>query len=148
MLLQLQAYDLILTHIPGKDIPIADTMSKKFLSETYPQLSAGMDLLVHMVVSNNRMSSRRMDAIKTATQADPQIKVMMQLVHDGWPESWKLSPKQALEYWNHIDEFTKIVGRELKELKESSRHFGLAKDVRKNHKDDIGMRTMPRMEKC
>ena len=56
------------------------------------------------------MSSRRVDEIKTATQADPQIKVMMQLVHDGWPESWKLSPKQALEYWNHRDEFTKIDG--------------------------------------
>ena len=61
MLLQFQAYDLSLTHIPGKDIPNADTLSRKFVSFTYPQLSAGMDLHVYMIVSNSRMSSRRMD---------------------------------------------------------------------------------------
>ena len=110
MLLQLQAYDLTLTHIPGKDIPIADTLSRKFLSDTYPQLSAGMDLHVHMVVSSSRMSSRRMEEVKTATQADPQMKVVMQLVHDGWPESRKSCPTQALEYWNHRDELTEIDG--------------------------------------
>lgn len=69
-----------------------------------------MDLHVHMVVSNSRMSSRRMDEVTTATQADHQIKVVTQLVHDSWPTSWKLSPKQALEYRYHRDEFTKIDG--------------------------------------
>ena len=69
VLIQLQAYDLTLTHIMGKDIQIHCHGS--VLLDIHPQLSAGMDLHVHTVVSNNQMSNRRMDEIKTATQADP-----------------------------------------------------------------------------
>ena len=90
-------YDLTLTHT-NTDIPIADTLSRKFLSETYPQLSAGMDLNVHMVVSNSRISSRRMVEVKTATQADPQMKVVMQLVQDCRPEIRKSCPAGKISW--------------------------------------------------
>ncbi|XP_062576025.1 uncharacterized protein K02A2.6-like [Saccostrea cucullata] len=110
MLLQLQAYDLKLTHIPGKDIPIADTLSRKFLPDTYPQLTAGMDLHVHTVMSSTRMSDRRLEEVRLATQADPQMKILMNIIHDGWPDKRKKCPSQALEYWNHRDELTEIDG--------------------------------------
>ncbi|XP_062600865.1 uncharacterized protein K02A2.6-like [Saccostrea cucullata] len=104
------AYDLKLTHIPGKDIPIADTLSRKFLPDTYPQLTAGMDLHVHTVMSSTRMSDRRLEEVRLATQADPQMKILMNIIHDGWPDKRKKCPSQALEYWNHRDELTEIDG--------------------------------------
>ncbi|XP_061167817.1 uncharacterized protein LOC133176762 [Saccostrea echinata] len=111
MLLQLQAYDLKLMHIPGKDIPIADTLSRKFLPDTYPQLTAGMDPHVHTVMSSSRVSDRRLEEVRLATQADPQMKILIIIIHDGWPEKRKKKcPSQALEYWNHRDELTEIDG--------------------------------------
>lgn len=40
MIQQLKAYDPTLTHIPGKDIPLSDTLSRECLSDIYSQLSA------------------------------------------------------------------------------------------------------------
>ena len=119
-----------MTHIPGKDIPNADTLSRKFLSDTFPQLLAGIDLHVHIVVANSRMSSRRMNEVKTAAQADPQMKVVMQLVHNGWPDIRKSCPTQALEYWNHrgkLNEIDVIIFKGHKIIDYFSRYFEVEK---------------------
>ena len=34
ILLQLQRYDLDIKHVSGRDIPLADTLSRKFLPDT------------------------------------------------------------------------------------------------------------------
>ena len=39
ILLQLQRYDLDIRHVSGRNIPLADTLCRKFLSNTYPELS-------------------------------------------------------------------------------------------------------------
>jgi hypothetical protein len=51
MLLQLHKYDIDIVHKPGKDIPLANALSCKFLRDTYPELSDSMDALVHSVMS-------------------------------------------------------------------------------------------------
>ena len=52
MLLQLQKYDLHVEFVKGKSIPLADTLSRKYLPDTYPDLSKGLDMHVHSVVFN------------------------------------------------------------------------------------------------
>ena len=52
MLLQLQKYDLHIEFVKGKSIPLADTLSRKYLPDTYPDLSKGLDMHVHSVVFN------------------------------------------------------------------------------------------------
>ncbi|XP_062569483.1 uncharacterized protein LOC134231536 [Saccostrea cucullata] len=86
---------------------------KKFLKYLYGrevQLPAGMDLHVHTVMSSTRMSDRRLEENKSATPADPQMKMLQNIIHDGWPEKRKKCPSEALEYWNHGDEMTEIDG--------------------------------------
>ena len=56
ILLQLQRYDLDIKHVSGRDIPLADTLSRKFLPDTYPELSEGLDLHVHTVFSTISVS--------------------------------------------------------------------------------------------
>ncbi len=60
MLLQLQRYDLDVQYIPGKCIPVADTLSRKFVSDTYPELAEGMDTHVHTVISSLPISDRKL----------------------------------------------------------------------------------------
>lgn len=110
VLLQLQAYNTELTHIPGMDIPIANTLSRKFLPDTYLQLTEGMDLHVHTVISSLRMSGRRMEEARSATQADPQMKVLMNVIQYALPECRKKNVSHVLEFWNQGDELSKIDG--------------------------------------
>lgn len=117
MLLQLQAYNTELTHIPGMDIPIANNLSRKFLPDTYLQLTEGMDLHVHTVISSLRMSGRRMEEARSATQADPQMKVLMNVIQYALPECRKKNVSHVLEFWNQGDELSKIDGNIFKGCK-------------------------------
>jgi hypothetical protein len=43
MLFQLQQYDIEVIHVRGKNIPLADTLSRNFVSDTYPDLTEGLE---------------------------------------------------------------------------------------------------------
>ncbi|XP_048236731.1 uncharacterized protein K02A2.6-like [Haliotis rufescens] len=110
MMLQLQKYDLTVEHRPGKEIVVADTLSRKSVPDTYPHLSEGMDAHVHMIVSNVPVSEKRMEDIRRATEADPQFSLLQQTIIDGWPEHRKLCPGTILEFWNFRDQLAFMDG--------------------------------------
>lgn len=47
-ILQLQKYDFTIIHRPGKDIPGADTVSRKSLADQDDSIREGMDMQVGM----------------------------------------------------------------------------------------------------
>ena len=106
ILLQLQRYDLDIKHVSGRDIPLADTLSRKFLPDTYPELSEGLDLHVHTVFSTISVSDRKLDQVRQATGNDVQFQTLKRTILDGWPETRKMCPPSILEYWNHRDELS------------------------------------------
>lgn len=61
MILQLQRYSIKLVHVPGKQIPVADTLSRKFLAHTMPELSQGTEAQVHFVHTNLQVSDKRLE---------------------------------------------------------------------------------------
>ena len=108
MLLQLQRYDIDVQYASGKKIPVADTLSRRYVSDTYPELSEGMDLHVHTVLSSLPISDRKMKEIKAHTEQDPQMDQLKQVILKGWPEERHLCPEQVLDYWNFRDELTVV----------------------------------------
>ena len=59
MLLQLQKFDLEFQHLPGKSIPLADTLSRKFTQDTYPEIGKGLEAHVFSVVGNLPVSDKK-----------------------------------------------------------------------------------------
>lgn len=51
MILQLQKYDIHIIHRAGKEIPVADTLSRKSIKYHDGALHEGMEAQVHMVLS-------------------------------------------------------------------------------------------------
>ena len=51
MLLRLQKYDMLVMYKPGKSIPVADALSRKYLNET-DSTSELMEAHVHLIVSS------------------------------------------------------------------------------------------------
>ncbi|KAI8511980.1 hypothetical protein Bbelb_110800 [Branchiostoma belcheri] len=72
MLLRLQKYDLLVQHRPGKEIPVAAAMSRRYLEET-DDMSETLKAQVHMVTSNLPVSSRRMEEVRRETREDSQL---------------------------------------------------------------------------
>ena len=106
LLLQLQRYDLDIKHVSGRDIPLADTLSRKFLPDTYPELSEGLDLNVHTVFSTISVSDRKLEQVRQVTLNDVQFQTLKRTILDGWPETRKMCSPSILEHWNHRDELS------------------------------------------
>ena len=99
MLLQLQKYDIEVKHLSEKSIPVADTLSRHYLTDTYPELSDGLDVHVHTISSIN-MSDQRLKSVKDATDTDSQFCTLKRVIHDGWPDLRKYCISSVIEYWN------------------------------------------------
>ena len=52
MLLQLQHYDIEAVLCKGKNIPPGDALSRNYVSETFPDLTEGLDLHVHSILKS------------------------------------------------------------------------------------------------
>lgn len=68
MLLQLQRYDIDMEIVPGKDIPFADTLSRKYLPDTYSEIAEVLEIHVHAVMSQLPVSDGKMQLIRSSNQ--------------------------------------------------------------------------------
>jgi len=108
MLLQLQKYDIELVFVPGKQIPLADTLSRKFLPDTYPEIAEGLDTCVHAVMSSLPVSDNKMELIRSTTKSDSQMQLLTKAILDGWSNERSQCPSRLLEFWNFRDELTVV----------------------------------------
>ena len=96
MLLRIQPYDMTIKYRPGKELALADAMSR-----INPRKGAmiKMEQTIHSV----RWSDRRMEEIQQATEGDPELVTLKQLVINGWPSRSEDVPKIARPYWSMKD---------------------------------------------
>lgn len=86
MLLQLRNYDLAVDFIPGKQIPVADSLSRNFVDDTFPGLYKDMEANVHSVLANLPISDRKLREIETKSDNDKQFQLLKHTLLNGWPE--------------------------------------------------------------
>ena len=82
MMLRLQKYDLTVRHKPGKEIPVADTLSLLYLTET-DNTHEAFDAKVHQVVANLAVSDQKMSDLQANTASDPDIQQLILVIEGG-----------------------------------------------------------------
>ena len=101
MLLRAQRYDIRLQHHAGTSIPVADTLSRAPLPDDTP---------AHVEVVHNLSMTPVKDAllaqIKTETQSDKSLCMLMSTIMKGWPDRRDDVPSEARLYFNYRDELT------------------------------------------
>ena len=102
MILQLQKYDFTITHCPCKDMPFADTLSRKCLTYKDISLSEGMDMQVHTVYSNLPVSDTKLKEIQAEAETDSQLAQLRKVLQDGWPEERRKCPHSVSEFWTIV----------------------------------------------
>ena len=112
MLLQLQKYDIKIIHVPGKKIPVADTLSRQIPTKGNEESDDFKDIQaqVHCITSNLPINDNKMEEVRRATQSDPQLCSLKQVILEGWPANRQNCKLNLHEFWNFRDELTEIDG--------------------------------------
>ena len=95
---------------PGKDIPVADTLSLSGACEENPSEALDLESYVESIVKEMPVSDGKMEEIRDSTKRDEELQQLLRCVKHGWPESLKETPSLAQCYWNCRDEITEIDG--------------------------------------
>ena len=84
MMLRIQKYDAQSKYDPGKDIPVADALSR--ISSCCCQAIQGLDVSVHEVHLHLIASPTRVSQIREETAKDTTLSALREVIMHGWPE--------------------------------------------------------------
>ena len=74
LLIRLQKYQLRVQYIPGKDLIIADTLSRALhIPKQDIDLIHDIEIMVHTIVENLPISSERLQELKSSTKTDYEL---------------------------------------------------------------------------
>ena len=101
MLLKLQKYELSVNYVKGKDLHIADTLSRAQLSDssTDESESEELELPVHTMIQNLPVSDVKKIQLQNATENDEQMQQLSRMIKTGWPANIVNVPRILHDYW-------------------------------------------------
>ena len=101
MHLKLQKYDLAVQYTKGKELYVADTLSRAYL--TVPPTDndvEDLEFAVHALVSDLPVSESKLTQLQAATQSDEQLQKLHQYISMGWPTNINSVPVSLCGFWN------------------------------------------------
>ena len=106
---QLARKSLTVHQKPGKDIPVADTLSRLHLNEV-DDLHEAFDAQVHLVMTNLPVSDQKMLYLQASTASDPDMQQLIAVIKEGWPDHRNSCPSSVKPFWNYRDELSVMEG--------------------------------------
>lgn len=105
MLLRLQVYDIDLCYKPGKELWLADTLSRAPLHSTAK--SPVEEHIEHVnMVQYLPISEPRLREIRQHTEDDVILQTLKSVIIQGWPDWKESAPPLTLPYYSFRDELT------------------------------------------
>ena len=104
MMLRIQKYDVEIIYVPGKDISLADALSR--VNPCEGEEVKGLNITVHEIHSLINASPTRRRQIQEETAKDSVLSSLAKVIHQGWPVSRSLCPPLLLDFWNYRDELS------------------------------------------
>jgi hypothetical protein len=104
MLLQLQKYDIRLQYTTGKEMYIADTLSRAYLKDLPNDNESdieGVNMLSDLPISEQRISEIQQHPLN-----DEQMQELKEVLQQGWPNRKYNVPPSAMIYFDVRDELT------------------------------------------
>ena len=100
MLLKLQKYYYTIQYILGKDMVLADRLSR------FPSCTENSPIILHHNIHTINFNSECLNIIKCATERDPIHSTLYRLTLNGWPENFRSVPHIACHSWSSCDQLT------------------------------------------
>lgn len=112
MMLRIQKYDAEIKYVPGKNVPLADALSR--ISPLPGDTIEGLDVSVHELHLHLNATPTRINEIKEETTKDELLLSLRAFITQGWPDTRSECPAHLHAYWNYRDELTVADGIILK----------------------------------
>ena len=100
MLLRLQGYDVTIRYKPGREMLLADAMSR--LNPIANDEREQTPMKVEFV----HFSENKLNSIKDATKDDEELTALKNIIINGWPERQRDTPQPIRKYWAYRDELS------------------------------------------
>ena len=97
ILLRAKRYTYDLTWIPGKEILLADSLSRA------PVQKATEEEVIHNVTVH-RIKGERLQQVRNATATDATLSKLREIILNGWPDHRADTDVELQPYYNYIDE--------------------------------------------
>ena len=120
LLLRLQKYDVTLTYRPGKELYIADALSRAYLTDRDSndiEFDNEIDCHEHCLKNYLPLTKLKVQEFKDASSSDMELQQLKRVILHGWPNTKQEVPNEAQPYWNFRDEINEIEGILFKEEK-------------------------------
>ena len=104
MILSIQKYAVHVSYRPGKELLIADTLSRSHLTDLADDLEYEQyDINILHTLS---ISETKVEEFKQSTKGDSTLTDLIKTVQEGWPENKAHVLAGARPFWNFRDEIT------------------------------------------
>ena len=110
MLLELQRYDISIKYRPGKEMQLANALSRC-------PVRASQEISLDMQVDYIAFTKPWIEKLKDSTQREPILAMVYQLTQQGWPHQRRHIPHLVRRYWDFRDELSTDDGMLLKGLR-------------------------------
>ena len=100
MMIRLQKYDFEVEYMPGKNMVLADTLSRTPISEASTEMEFWNVNVVHELVAGRSFREK----IKRATKEDVTLQALKQVISEGWPNDNTALPEEVRQYFAVRDE--------------------------------------------
>ena len=102
MLLRLQPYDVTIKYRPGKQMQIADALSRLSPEDVAP--ITDLNVQIHDICP--QFADEYLQKIQAETAKDPELAALKEVVYNGWPSTVKELPSLLQPYWNYREELS------------------------------------------
>ncbi|XP_045023566.1 uncharacterized protein K02A2.6-like [Daphnia magna] len=111
MRLQLQSFDFCPVYKPGKELFIADTLSRAHLPVLFTDdATEGCQEQVHAVLDHVIPLQDTRSRYSRATEEDPALKIVKEMLLTDWPDKKSHCPLPARPYWNVHHSLSEVGG--------------------------------------
>lgn len=104
MLLSIQKFDIQVIYKPGKELIIADALSRININKQATELELEEQICV--VNSNIQITDRRRQQLVDASENDEILKTIKQYIENAWPKNLNKTPVQLKHYYKLKNEIT------------------------------------------
>lgn len=110
MRLKLQKYDIEIKYKPGKELLLADALSRHFLVEQSNGREKDVEAQVFLLIESLPISVEKKLEFQKETHNDEEMQMLMKYILEGWPSDAKKIPEVLKPYHTHADELCVIEG--------------------------------------
>ena len=100
MLLRLQKFDITLKYRPGREMVLADSLSRLPMNRPTDQIP------LEVCVSLIQFSRKRLEELREATKTDPTLNKLAKYIINGFPEFRRNTHQDTHNYWSFRDELS------------------------------------------